>query len=190
MPTGTRVLEVGCGRNRDPRATHRIDANPNVFTREELVTGTHVIGDATELPWPDQFFDTVLAIDVLEHIGFRHTLRTLREWRRVCKGRVYVQVPDAGTIMRQWLNGGYRHDPRRPKELPDLPMLSAAWRILGGQDDGDYAKGGDDWTLNLHCAMFDEPTLRWFLHEAGFTVETVETNSHPNLCAWASTDRQ
>ncbi len=191
MPGGSRntmaVLEIGCGRNRDPRATHRLDANPNVFTETELAGGNHKIGDALRLPWDDATFDTVLAIDVLEHIPYRRTLDALDEWRRVMspKGKLYVQVPDAGRIMQDYVACRYARDQRLPTELQNHPpIMSATWRIMGGQDDGTITTEGDDWALNLHCSMFDEQLLRWFAERAGFKVESLESNPHPNLCAW------
>lgn len=189
MTSRQSVLEVGCGRNRDPRATHRIDANPNVFTKQEIAAGCHAVGDATELPWSDEYFDSVLAIDVLEHLPMRSTSIALAEWCRVLKpgGTVYVQVPDAGRIMKDYADGNARLEWHRlPDDLQGYPgIYGSAWRIMGGQGDGQYTRDGDDPVLNLHQTMFDRESLEWFLSHVGLEIKSIESNNHPNLCCWA-----
>lgn len=174
-------LEVGCGRRITPGYL-RADANSNLDQLDWC-------GDvSTRMPWPDGFFDEIRAVDILEHIPYRRTHLALAEWARLLRpgGRLYVQVPDCGRIMREWVENPVRWRERMPADLAELPpFLGVAWRVLGGQDDGVITHDGDDPTLNLHLAMFDEPTLRWYLGQAALTVESLESNPHPNLLVWA-----
>jgi len=177
------ALEVGCGYNRDPSCDTFMDANPNI-------PGLDYCGSLPDpLPWPDCHFDKVVARDCLEHIGYRKTLDVLIELNRVLKvgGKLYVQVPDCGRIMSEWAVDPHRWDERVPEDLAHLPsILGVAWRILGGQEDGTYAKDGDNPYLNLHLAMFDRTSLQWYLGQAGFTIDSLESNLHPNLLCWAT----
>lgn len=174
-------LEVGCGRKVTPGFV-RADANPNVGALDWC-------GDvSTRMPWDDGTFDEIRAVDILEHIPYRRTAAALTEWARLLRpgGVLYVQVPDCGRIMAEWAQDPTRWRERLPADLAHLPpFLGVAWRILGGQDDGVITHDGDDPALNLHLSMFDEPTLRWYLTGAGFEVERLESNPHPNLLAWA-----
>ena len=50
-----------------------------------------VFGDATTLPFPDDAFDLVLAIEVFEHLP--QPARSLHELHRVCAGSLIASVP-------------------------------------------------------------------------------------------------
>lgn len=182
-------LEIGCGHKPTPGVV-RVDANPLVDADWH--------GDAVgPMPWADGEFDEIGATDVLEHIPFRLTSKALAEWARLLKpgGKLYVQVPDCGRIMREYVENPSRWRERLPADLSSLPpILGVTWRVLGGQDEGNFTTGhgggytttGDPaWWLNVHLAMFDEPSLRWYLEQAGFYVVSMESNFHPNLCCWA-----
>lgn len=173
-------LELGCGYRPSPGYL-RLDANAGVPDLD-------VRANALNLPFRSGIFEEVRCVDVLEHLPYRLTKVALAEWARVLTpgGHLYVQVPDCGTIMREYAANPARWRERLPEDLQGLPpILGAAWRILGGQADGTFVLGSDDWTLNAHYAMFDEPALRWFLRRAGFDVVELEVNIHPNLLCWA-----
>lgn len=154
----------------------------------------HVLADATELPFADGSIEEMRAVDVLEHVSYRDTDATLREWARVLApgAPIYVQVPDAETIMRWfargderltwWVVGGER------KRC--TPMMGAQWRLLGGHADGCYVDAEGDWRWNAHYAMFGEADLRDAMQDAGFRFERpIDANSHPNLLAHARRSR-
>jgi ubiquinone/menaquinone biosynthesis C-methylase UbiE len=50
-----------------------------------------VFGDAVALPFPDNSFDLVLAIEVFEHLPHPHA--ALDELQRVCSGSLIASVP-------------------------------------------------------------------------------------------------
>lgn len=177
-------LEIGCGRKETPGYV-RADANPNVDADWH--------GDALgPMPWADGTFTEIRAVDVLEHISYWRTDEALAEWARLLApgGRLFVQVPDCGRIMTEWVHNRRRWQERLPAALDPpgeiLPsIVGVAWRILGGHGDGAFTQDGDDWTYNAHYAMFDEPALRWYLTRAGLVVQSIESNPHPNLLAWS-----
>lgn len=101
ITTPARVLEIGVGegivnarvRTRFPAATVLGLDLPD----DELAGNWHerqldcVFGDATTLPFPDDAFDLVLAIEVFEHLP--DTAAALAELRRVCAGSLIASVP-------------------------------------------------------------------------------------------------
>ena len=107
---GEDVLEVGCGSGtftvlmaaRGHRVTG-IDIDPSyVETAKQRVakfSGCRVAcGDATAADWPERF-DTVVALDVVEHIEDDHAF--LRRLARVLRpgGKLVVKVPAAPSLM-------------------------------------------------------------------------------------------
>lgn len=69
-----------------------------------------VVADIRALPFPDDYVDTVMVCEVLEHIPWDDVPKTLREARRVAKQKVLITVPDgeeltpeATSFKHQWL---------------------------------------------------------------------------------------
>lgn len=172
-------LELGCGYNKTPGFTG-LDANP--------ACNPDIVGPAFPLDLGDATVGEMRAVDVLEHISYRRTADVLADWFRVLvpRGRLYVQVPDAAQVM-EW----YVREPHRLMEksdianVPQTPLAMAAWRILGGHEDGVYAKDPDSWQFNAHYAMFSPASLRLALEDAGFVVRSLVVNDHPNICCTA-----
>lgn len=175
MVSGT-SLELGSGKSPDPEYDIHVDIDPQ--------HNPDIVADALDLHmFEDNTFDKVKVVDVLEHISYRETSKALKEWHRVMKpgGRIYIQVPECSKAIEMWQRGKLVKQP----DLPDLPMVNLAWLIMGGHFDNDYTKDPDTWTHNAHHAMFDVPTLKWYLNEAGFEIESLSVNIHPNILCWA-----
>lgn len=172
-------LEIGSGYFPTPGFVH-LDLNPNA-------PGVDIVGPAFPLDFPDGSVAELRCVDVLEHIGYRHTDEALAEWARVLApgGRMYVQVPDAHEIMAWWCYSPEKLVERLPADLPQTPLAGVAWRLLGGQDDDLQAHDGDDWTLNAHYSLWHASALEAALDAAGFDIESMGLNEHPNLCCWA-----
>ena len=176
-------IEVGAG-GRAADGFLAVDLNPR---------RCDVLADGGRLPFRDASITGMRAVDVLEHVSYRDTDRVLTEWARVCApgAELYVQVPDAHTIMHMYVHHGTR--PRRELAIPDdqgLPataLAGAMWRLLGGHADGERVdvEAGDDWRWNAHYAMFSRESLTIALGRAGFTVSKCTTNPFPNLLCWA-----
>ncbi len=95
--SAARVLDVGCGAKRDPRAQEGLDQFPS-----KDVTILH---DATQIPWPiaDGTYDMVVSHQFLEHIpqrsdnGVNLIFRIFDEFWRVLKpgGTLQFDTPHA-----------------------------------------------------------------------------------------------
>lgn len=201
-------LELGSGYAPTPGYLH-LDANPALpqermwadYTGECNLAEPHVdvlIDASGELPWRDGTVDEIRAVDVLEHISYRRTAATLREWARVLApgGRLYVQVPDFAEVVRWLTEDRQGRLLNRGRELARAGVLHvdpaeaqlveiAEVILLGGHDDGTHVHDGDDWRWNAHYSLWTAEKLRFALDVAGFDGGSVTTNGHPNLCAWA-----
>jgi SAM-dependent methyltransferase len=128
-PDGKLRLHVGCG---------MIDAPGFVNVDLFAAPHVHVQSSIDDLSiFPDGCADLVYACHCLEHFGFRHTAFVLEEWARVLRpgGVLRIAVPDFAVIARAYGAG---------VGLRTLQSL-----LLGGQD----------YRLNFHAAVFDEPML-------------------------------
>lgn len=168
-------LELGSGKNPDPEYDVHLDI--------DIAQNPAVVADALNLPFADNSFAGVKVVDVLEHISYRDTMDALMEWNRVMVpgGRIYIQVPEAARAIDMWRRNRLVQQP----DLPPLPMVNLAWILMGGQFDNDYIKDKSSWRFNSHYALFDTPTLKWYLNETGFRVESLQVNKHPNILCWA-----
>jgi SAM-dependent methyltransferase len=140
-----------------------------------------VVADAQNLPFDDGSVTALRAVDVLEHVSYRDTDKTLAEWARVCAPAavVYIQVPDAATVMQWYVTGDQRLRKYDKGACP--PIIGATWRLFGGHADDHYVGDDGDWRWNAHYAAFDADYLTAALDRAGFAVDHIETNGHPNL---------
>jgi SAM-dependent methyltransferase len=177
-PEPIEKLELGSGYSPTPGFTH-LDSNPQ--TRPDIV------GSAWPLRMPDNSVGEIRAVDVLEHLSYMHTEAVLADWFRVLRpgGRIYIQVPDAEMIMHWFVDLPQLLVERLPDYLPQTPLAGATWRLLGGHNDGVYVKDDDHWMMNAHYALFSPVSLRLALETAGFEIESLVGNPHPNLLCWA-----
>lgn len=166
-------IEVGAG-ERPADGFLAVDLNPRT---------AHVIASALELPFASSSIEELRAVDVLEHISYRDTRRALLEWGRVLEygAPIYVQVPDADTIMR-WYASTPQHLERWDRGECDA-LTGAQWRLLGGHLDGRYCREGDDFRWNAHFSLWSAPALHLQLQSAGFGDIDITVNGHPNLLA-------
>jgi SAM-dependent methyltransferase len=142
-------LNLGCGDDWRPVRDGWI--NLDLHTRQH----PDVVADVRSLPFQNDRFTTILAHDILEHLGRTETDAVLAEWARVLApdGIISIRVPSFHHLAARALNGG-----------GDLDAdYSVIWLAYGTQSiRGDY-----------HLTSFTPALLRWYLERAGLHVWTV-----------------
>ena len=127
--------------------------------------------EKSDLPFPDNFFSTIYAIDVIEHITYSRVRQLIKELYRVTAvgGRLIVRTPDMELIAK------YILEKRFPGVHGDLFEIMS-WYIYGEQD----------YPENTHKSAFTKETLRQLLEAVGFSVVTMYNETgHPNIFAEA-----
>lgn len=177
----SRYLRIGSGSHTDP-GWLSIDILP--------VNSRVVFMDATKpFPLPSESFDAVQCEHVIEHIPYDSGLAMLRECHRVLHkgGILRIATPDLG-LVRKLLDDGNEDDP--------AVAAYAEWstRRFGTsvekRDTGNIA-----FTVNRlvrewgHTFIYDEPTLRKALTEAGFSGIVSVTPGESSHAALRGVDR-
>jgi SAM-dependent methyltransferase len=134
---GRVLLHLGCG---------MVDARG--YINVDLLDAPHIhlqspVDDLSA--FSDGSVDLVYSSHCLEHFGYRHRRAVLSEWVRVLKpgGVLRLGVPDFAVIARSYAAGA--------------PLSDLEGPLLGGQD----------YRLNFHKAVFDEPSLRALMTSVG-----------------------
>lgn len=151
-------MNVELGPGRAPQTGYLgIDIDPEV--------GPAIVGSVTALPLRDGAVDSLLALDVLEHVPWGHATATMGEWVRVLApgGALTLRVPDAESEMRRVL------------AEPEADMARLNWHLLGTPDV----------PFQGHQTLYGEGSLRALLTGAGLRVIQITRDSHPNLIAVA-----
>lgn len=160
-----RVLELGSGLGANLKrlaATNEVQGVESLALAAERARAAGVPTlvsdlDTAGLPWPEDHWDWVLALDVLEHLV--HPQRTLREARRVLHpdGRLVVNVPNPF----DWRARGR--------------MLCGA-----GIDASKHFYGQPVWRYP-HLRFFRHRDLLSLLQESGFELESDLSHLQPSL---------
>ena len=102
LPDKPKILDVGCGKGFllydflkvIPQAEiYGIDSSSYALanSKDEIQDRLH-LGSATELPWPDDYFDLVISITTLHNLFAYDLYSALREIERVGKNNKYIQI--------------------------------------------------------------------------------------------------
>lgn len=144
------------------------------------------------LPFPDEAFDFAFCEHTIEHIHYADARAFLRECRRVVKpgGILRITTPDLQSYLQLFAV------PRRPEDERVLAALYDNWILPGFHEARHYrpltATPDPVFVLNdlfrnyEHCFVYDAPTLRAVLIDAGFSAvkQTPPCESeHSELCA-------
>lgn len=135
----------------------------------EIIDGTWILADlyintppivtmdARKLPYQDGEVSKIYNSHLLEHLGLRETLPTLKEWYRALKpgGQLIINVPDMEWATEELQNLKEGLEPR--SKVFDTPAKIMEI-IYGNQDhEGEFHKSG-----------FTQSSLGEKLQEAGF----------------------
>ena len=93
---GASFLDVGCGNGRYvlhfDSAFDTAGADIQEYPQWNESPDQFRIADATDLPFPDSSFDTVVSFETLEHVPDPEA--ALREFHRVCRDNIIFSVPN------------------------------------------------------------------------------------------------
>lgn len=112
------TLDVGAG---DGKITHLlgikgIDNEPEAVKLAQEKGADVVLGDAYQLPYEDEEFDSVLMVDVLEH--FKYPQKALQEAKRVLKKCLYIATPPKNLVPGRM--DRFHYQEWTPEELKEL----------------------------------------------------------------------
>jgi SAM-dependent methyltransferase len=178
------VLDIGCGfgwfellaLDRGARSIVGIEPrDENLRTAKQHIDDPLVrfqVGDALDLPFVDESFDTVVCWEVLEHLPRQSERRAFAEISRVLRpgGILYLSTPAAALVAKvtdpAWWLIGHRHyragDVRRFAEEAGLRVerierKAGLWQIV--------------WTLDLYVAKWIFRRPPFFAERLGHRLE-------------------
>ncbi|MEW6188587.1 MAG: class I SAM-dependent methyltransferase [Actinomycetota bacterium] len=172
---GDRVLDLGCGNGRllelfkDTNIKYvGLDISEELLNiARSRYTGPNlsfVLGDALDLPFDEDSFDTVYAIALLHHIPstpFR--FKVMKEVHRVLKGGgIFVS-----TVWNLWQKRYIKY------------ILSAAWLKILGRTRLDFKDAFIPWkkkdgsVIQRYCHAFTRRELQKLAEQVGFSIKEV-----------------
>lgn len=102
LPENPKILDVGCGKGfllfdflkiRPDAEVFGIDISPYAIANsKEEVRDRLTVGNATKLPWPDDYFDLVVSINTFHNLYNFELAEALREFQRVGRNNKYLCV--------------------------------------------------------------------------------------------------
>jgi SAM-dependent methyltransferase len=102
LKSGDRLLDVGCGKGFLVKDLMKVCPGLEVFgidiseyavkNCEPEVIGRVHLGNATQLPFPDNSFAAVLSINTVHNLDRANCILAIQEMGRIASGRGYIQV--------------------------------------------------------------------------------------------------
>jgi SAM-dependent methyltransferase len=206
---GKTILDFGCGdghlslflaTTRRPRTITGVDLNAEAVERAQQalercgeLDGVDVgfkKGSADHIPFPDDFFDTVLAFDCVEHVMAPPEI--LREWNRVLVpgGRCLIEwYPYRGPwgphmeslIPIPWAHVvfGERAMMRAAEAIYDLPsFVPRHWDLdESGRKKPNKWRAWSSFEEQGYINKLDIATFRRLAEEAGFAIDRLDQRS-------------
>jgi ubiquinone/menaquinone biosynthesis C-methylase UbiE len=103
------VLDVGCAKGDFHKLIYREGVYGLDIVDECSIKNNFFVGDAQKMPFKDNFFDTVIAGELIEHL--EHPEKFLSETNRVLKdgGAVILSTPNRKSLYNR-LTNRYKHE--------------------------------------------------------------------------------
>lgn len=146
---GKRILNIGCGFGWFEIRAAKLGAKKVIgieITEKDLAVAKKniriknvdfIVGSAIDLPFPDNYFDTIVSWEVIEHIPINTESKMFSEVKRVLKpnGRFYLSTPSSNFYTKifdpAWWMIGHRHysiEKIRELSKNHLHLISAEYR--------------------------------------------------------------
>jgi ubiquinone/menaquinone biosynthesis C-methylase UbiE len=126
LKPGDKVLDVGCAKGflvKDLMIAcpgldvYGLDVSRYaILNCEPDMVGRLHVGDARELPFPDDSFDCVISLNTLHNFPREQVIQAIKEVQRVCKGdKSFIQVdsyhtPEQKELFESWVLTAEYHD--------------------------------------------------------------------------------
>jgi predicted SAM-dependent methyltransferase len=138
------TLNIGCGErtfDEYPKGYKCINVD------ERDLTNVDKVMDARKLDFSDEYFDYILALDIIEHFTIFETENILKEWKRILKvgGIIEFRMPNLKVICKKYIDE--KHDTKK-----------TSWLLFGAQD----------YSGNFHYVGFDRPWFKSIIEPLGF----------------------
>ena len=149
-------LNIGCG----DKILKSISGYKCINVDIRPLKDVDVVCDVRYLPFKDEFFERILASDVIEHFPISETDELLKEWSRVLKigGHIKFRTPSLKWVANTYL------------QTRDAKFIS--WHIFGGQD----------YDTNFHYVIFDDKWLSSLCAKHNlYTIDYKEVHSNFEL---------
>jgi len=182
---GNKILDLGCGEGRNSllfaegNEAYGLDICPKrmLLNQENALDKSYetlVVGNAINLAFPEAWFDIVICMEMIEHVT--ETRRLAKEINRVLKegGKLILSTPNLanlGNRLGMILGKGLKLSP--------LSFLKGAglYPLTPWREGGISKKQCSFISIRypeqpLHVRFFTFESLRSFLRQSGFEVET------------------
>ena len=147
-------LNVGCGERtfKEYPVGYRCI---NVDQRD--LSNVDKVMDVRKLEFPDEYFDYILASDIIEHFTIFETENILTEWKRVLKvnGIIEFRMPNLRAVCKKYIDG-------------EADTKYTSWLLYGGQG----------YSGNFHYVGFDREWFSSICAECG--LKEMEYNEKGN----------
>ena len=137
-------LNVGCGE----RTFKEYPAGYKCINIDERdLSNVDKVMDVRKLEFFDEYFDYILASDIIEHFKLSETENILIEWKRVLKvdGVIEFRMPNLEAICKKYIDG-------------DNDAKMTSWLLYGGQE----------YPGNFHFVGFDRERFKSIIEPLGF----------------------
>ena len=101
------VLEIGIGNGFVSKYLKDMGTNITTFDVDESLN-PDVAGSVLKMPFTDNYFETVLCCEVLEHLEYEHFQTALLEIYRVSSSNVVISIPCLCSSLGIFFQGKYK----------------------------------------------------------------------------------